>query len=47
LTKEVIEEANRRIIDAITSQVAIVRGEPVPTRRWDPELKRHVPIEDR
>ena len=47
LTKEVLEEATRRIIDAITSQVAIVRGQPVPTRRWDPELKRHVPIEDR
>ena len=47
LTKEVMEEATRRIIDAITSQVAIVREEPVPTRRWDPELKRHVPIEDR
>ncbi len=47
LTKEVLEEATRRIIDAITVQVALVRGEPVPTRRWDPGLQRHVPIEDR
>ena len=45
LTKEVLADATRRIIDAITEQVAIVRGEPVPTQRWDPELQRHVPID--
>jgi 1-acyl-sn-glycerol-3-phosphate acyltransferase len=47
VTREVIEEATRRIISAITEQVAILRGEPVPSQRWDPDLKRHVPIEDR
>lgn len=47
LTKDVLEEATRRIIAAITEQVAILRGEPVPTQRWDPDLKRHVPIPDR
>ncbi len=47
LTKEVLEEATDRIIDAITVQVAVLRGEPVPTRRWDPDLQRHVPIGDR
>jgi 1-acyl-sn-glycerol-3-phosphate acyltransferase len=47
VTKELLEEATRRIIDAITVQVALVRGEPMPTQRWDPDLKRHVPIEDR
>jgi 1-acyl-sn-glycerol-3-phosphate acyltransferase len=47
VTKELLEEATRRIIDAITVQVAIVRGETMPTRRWDPTLQRHVPIEDR
>ena len=47
VTKELLEEATRRIIDAITVQVALVRGEPVPTQRWDPDLKRHVPVEDR
>ena len=47
VTKELLEEATRRIIDAITVQVALVRGEPVPAQRWDPDLKRHVPVEDR
>ena len=47
MTKEVLEEATRRIITAITVQVAVLRNEPVPTRRWDPDLKAHVPVEDR
>ena len=47
VTKDLLEEATRRIIDAITVQVALVRGEPMPTRRWDTDLQRHVPIEDR
>jgi len=47
LSKEVLEEATRRIIDAITAQVAVLRGEPAPTQRWDPGLGRHVPIGDR
>jgi 1-acyl-sn-glycerol-3-phosphate acyltransferase len=47
LTKDVLDEATRRVTDAITAQVAILRGEPLPTRRWDPDLRRHVPIEDR
>jgi len=47
VTKELLEEATRRIIDAITAQVALVRGEPVPTQRWDPALQRHVPTADR
>lgn len=46
LTKEVIEEATLRIVEAITEQVAILRCEPVPTKRWDPELNRHVPSEE-
>ncbi|HET7725203.1 MAG TPA: lysophospholipid acyltransferase family protein [Propionibacteriaceae bacterium] len=47
ITKDLLEEATDRIIDAITAQVAIARGEPVPTRRWDPDLQRHVPVADR
>lgn len=44
VTKELLAEATTRIIDAITAQVAILRGEPAPAVRWDPVLKTHVPV---
>jgi 1-acyl-sn-glycerol-3-phosphate acyltransferase len=46
MTKELLEKATKRIIDAITAQVALVRGEPAPNRRWDPQLQRHVPVDE-
>jgi 1-acyl-sn-glycerol-3-phosphate acyltransferase len=44
VTKELLDEATGRIIDAITAQVALLRGEPVPTVRWDPAIKGYVPV---
>lgn len=44
VTKELLDEATRRIIDAITAQVAVLRGEPAPSVRWDPAVQDYVPV---
>lgn len=35
VTKDLLEEATGRIMDAITQQVAALRDEPAPVGRWD------------
>lgn len=42
ITKELLDEATERIIEAITAQVELVRGEKAPPRRWDPEVGGYV-----
>lgn len=44
VTKELLDEATRRIIDAITAQVALLRDEPVPAVRWDPATSTYLPV---
>lgn len=36
LTRTVLDEATNRIMDALTEQVATLRGETPPPTRWDP-----------
>lgn len=36
LTRSVLDEATTRIMDALTAQVAALRGETPPPTRWDP-----------
>ncbi|NHC44665.1 lysophospholipid acyltransferase family protein [Motilibacter aurantiacus] len=36
MTADVLRQATDRILDALTAQVAAMRGEPVPAERYDP-----------
>ena len=40
LTAQVLEEATGAIMDAITAELAVLRGEPAPAQRYDPRGAR-------
>jgi 1-acyl-sn-glycerol-3-phosphate acyltransferase len=44
LTAEVLRDATDAVMDALTAEVAVLRGEPAPTARFDPRAgARHRP----
>lgn len=44
IDRVVLAEATERIMDAITDEVAAIRGEPAPAERWDARLGRRVAL---
>jgi 1-acyl-sn-glycerol-3-phosphate acyltransferase len=45
LTREVLELATTRMIDALTAMLADLRQEPAPLERWDRRVKARVPVQ--
>jgi 1-acyl-sn-glycerol-3-phosphate acyltransferase len=45
-SRDVVREASRRILAAITTQVELVRGEAAPQTLWNPRLNARVPRDE-
>ena len=43
VTDEVLQVATNRIMDAITDQLSLIRGEPAPADRWDRKAEMRTP----
>ncbi|WP_338089036.1 hypothetical protein [Phycicoccus endophyticus] len=43
MTTAVLTEATRRIMDAITAELEVLRGEQAPPERYDPRTARVTP----
>ncbi len=44
MTKSLLDTATERIMDSLTAEVAQLRNETPPAKRWDPALKGQKPI---
>lgn len=42
-TEAVLQVATNRIMDAVTEQLSLIRGEPAPADRWDRKAEARVP----